>query len=59
MTEKDITKKITEGEYELFKVIRNGHKPYIGDQYQTLRTEIAILRCLYFGYDSKYCSLKK
>ena len=59
MTEKDITKRITEGEYKLFLAIRNGHRPYIGDEYQPMRTEIAILRCLHFGYDSPYCKMNK
>ena len=59
MTEKDISKRITEGELELTMAVRNGHKPYIGDKFQPLRTEIQILRCIYFGYDSKFCKHKK
>ena len=59
MTEKDIIKKIVEGELKLTMAVRNGHKPYIGDKYQPLRTEVEIFRCLYFGYDSKFCKHRK
>lgn len=48
-------KKIVDGEYTLFLAIRNGHKTYIGDKYQEIRTEIELCRCLYYGEDSKFC----
>jgi hypothetical protein len=58
MTEKDIIKKIVEGELELTMAVKNGHKPYIGDKYEQLRTEVEVFRCLYFGNESPYCKPK-
>ena len=55
----EIEKKITDIEYELFISIRQGHRPSIGDQYHNLRVEVNILRCMYFGYDSKFCKKTK
>lgn len=56
MRPEEISKRITEGELKLTQAIMQGHKPYYGDEYDTLRTEVGILRCLYFGNDSKYCN---
>lgn len=53
-----MSKRITEGEYFLTTVVRNGHRPYYGDKYEQLRTEVEVLRCLYFGNDSSYCKPK-
>lgn len=39
--------------------INKGHRPSIGDQYNDLRVEVNILRCLYFGNDSKFCKKTK
>jgi len=55
MSENDIIKRIVEIEYELFLSIRNGHKATVGDQYHDKRVEAALLRCLLYGEDSKYC----
>lgn len=55
MSENDMLKRIVEIEYELFLSIRNGHKATVGDQYHDKRVEVALLRCMYFGIDSKYC----
>jgi hypothetical protein len=59
MTLTEIEKRITDIEYELFKSVREGHRPHIGDQYNDLRVEVNILRCMYFGYDSKFCNKTK
>ena len=55
MDENQILKRIVECEYAMFLSIRNGHKPFIGDEYQFMRTEVNVLRCLYYGEDSKFC----
>ena len=55
MDENQILKRIVECEYAMFLAIRNGHKPFIGDEYQLIRTEVNVLRCLYYGEDSKFC----
>ena len=55
MDENQILKRIVECEYAMFLAIRNGHKPFIGDEYQFMRTEVNVLRCLYYGEDSKFC----
>jgi len=55
MDKNQLMKKIVDGEYTLFLAIRNGHKTYIGDKYQEIRTEIELCRCLYYGEDSKFC----
>ena len=58
MTLNEISKRIVEGEYFLTEVVRKGHKPYYGDEYEHIRTEVGILRCLYFGNESPYCKPK-
>jgi hypothetical protein len=55
MSENDILKRITEIEYELFLSIRNGHRAAVGDQYHDIRVEVTLLRCMYYGQNSKYC----
>lgn len=59
MTLNEIQKRIIDIEYELFMSINKGHRPSIGDQYNDLRVEVNILRCLYFGNDSKFCKKTK
>lgn len=59
MTLNEIQKRITDIEYELFISINKGHRPSIGYQYNDLRVEVNILRCLYFGNDSKFCKKTK
>jgi hypothetical protein len=56
MTQNEIMKRIIQGEFELTQVVRNGHRPYYGDEYETIRTEVGVLRCLYFGENSKFCN---
>ena len=56
MTLNEINKRIIAGEYILTEVVRNGHKPFFGDEYEKIRTEVGVLRCLYFGEDSPYCN---
>jgi hypothetical protein len=56
MTQNEIMKRIINGEFELTEVVRNGHRPYYGDQYDTIRTEVGVLRCLYYGENSKFCN---
>lgn len=56
MSLEEISKRITEGEHKLTQVVRNGHKPYYGDEYEALRTEVGVLRCLFFGNESKFCN---
>jgi hypothetical protein len=52
----EISKRIVEGEYKLTEAVRNGHKPFYGDEYENIRTEVCKLRCLYYGNNSKYCN---
>jgi hypothetical protein len=56
MTQNEILKRIIKGEFELTEVVRKGHRPYYGDEYETIRTEVGVLRCLYFGENSKFCN---
>jgi hypothetical protein len=56
MTQNEILKRIIKGEFELTEVVRNGHRPYYGDQYEATRTEVGVLRCLFFGENSKFCN---
>jgi hypothetical protein len=62
MTEQDKTQlmsRIIELESENTKLIFDGHKPKCDDFFEPKRQELKLLRCLYFGYKSKYCSIKK
>ena len=56
MSPEEISKRIVEGEYNLTQVVRNGHKPYYGDEYETIRTEVGVLRCLYFIDNCMSCN---
>lgn len=56
MDSKEITKRIVEGEMKLFHFIKQGGKPYYGDEMEPVRTEVEVLRCLYYGKDSKHCN---
>ena len=58
MTEQDKTQlmsRIIELESENTKLIFDGHKPKCDDFFEPKRQELKLLRCLYFGYKSKYC----
>lgn len=59
MNEIELFRRIVQIEYEITKAVRNGHRPFIGDKYQEQRSELNILRCLYFGEDSKFCKKRK
>jgi hypothetical protein len=62
MTQQDkeqIMSRIVSLEYENTKLIIEGHKPSNEDSFEPKRQELKLLRCLYFGYKSKYCSIKK
>lgn len=56
MDSNDISRRIVEGELKLFRFIKNGGKPFYGDEMEPIRTEVEVLRCLYFGSDSKHCN---
>ena len=56
MPPEEISKRIVEGEYKLTEAVRNGHKPFYGDEYENIRTEVCKLRCLYYGNNFKYCN---
>jgi hypothetical protein len=58
MPPEEISKRIVEGEYKLTEAVRNSHKPFYGDEYEHIRTEVGILRCLYYGNNSKYCNTR-
>jgi len=62
MTEKtknDFISRIIELQLEEVRLIFNGHKPYIGDSFQSKRNEMEMLRCIVYGYDSNFCRIKK
>jgi hypothetical protein len=54
-----ITSRIISLELEITSAIINGHKPSENDIFKDKRTEIDMLRCIFFGYESKFCKLKK
>jgi hypothetical protein len=58
MTQNEISKRIVEGELILTNAVMNGHRPFYGDQYETIRTEVGVLRCLYYGENSRFCHPK-
>lgn len=59
MTKNEMSRRIVEIEYEMFVAIRNGHKPSQDDHFKKKREEIELLRCMYYGIDSKFCKIKK
>ena len=62
MTQQDkeqIMSRIIQLESENTKLIFEGHKPRGDDFFEPKRQELKLLRCLYFGYNSKYCKIKK
>lgn len=54
-----IMSRIIELELENIDMISKGHKPSRDDVFEPKRQEIELLRCLYFGYKSNFCKLKK
>lgn len=62
MTQQDKTQimsRIIELESENTKLIFEGHKSRVDDSFEPKRQELLLLRCLYFGYKSNFCKLKK
>lgn len=62
MTQQDLTQimsRIISLESEITSSIIHGHKPLENDVFREKRNEITLLRCMYFGYRSKYCKIKK
>ena len=55
MKKKDMSSRIIEIEMTIMKAMSKGHKPSTGDQFQPMRIEQEILRCMYFGEDSPHC----
>lgn len=49
---------IVKNELTIMKAINEGHHPHTGDEFQPLRIEIELLRCMYFGEDSPFCRRK-
>lgn len=54
-----IMSKIIEIELEITRSVINGHKPSENDEFMDKRQELNLLRCLYFGYQTKFCNIKK
>lgn len=54
----DLVSRVIELEYEITIAIINGHRPYFGDKYQSIREELNTLRCIVYGYESNYCKKK-
>ena len=55
MTKSEICSKIIKNEMIIMKSHNSGHRPNDADEFQPLRIENEILRCLYFGEDSPHC----
>ncbi len=55
MDKNKISGRIVEIELLLQQAVWNGHKCSLNDQFQHLRVERDILRCLYFGDKSNHC----
>ena len=55
MTKQEIISKVVKNETIMRKAMSNGHKPSTSDEFQPLRIENEILRCMYFGEDSPHC----
>jgi hypothetical protein len=58
-TKNEMISRIIELELQNIKLIFDGHKPTEDDFFEPSRKEMAILRCIVFGYDSKFCKIKK
>ena len=51
----DLITRIIELEYQITISIIQGHRPYIGDKFQSYRNELETLRCIVFGQKSTFC----
>jgi hypothetical protein len=54
-----ISSRIIELDLEITRSVINGHKPSEDDEFKEVRQELNLLRCLYFGYRTKFCNIKK
>lgn len=54
-TKSELISRIIELEYTITIAVINGHRPYNGDQFHEIRSEVNTLRCLVFGYESQFC----
>lgn len=54
-----IASRIIELDLEITRSVINGHKPSEDDEFKEIRQELNLLRCLYFGYRTKFCNIKK
>lgn len=51
----ELTSRIIELELENTELIFKGHKPTENDFFSSKRQELSTLRCIVFGYESKFC----
>lgn len=62
MTQQDknqIMSRIIELDLKITRSVIQGHRPSADDKFSEDRSELNLLRCLYFGYKSKFCGIKK
>jgi len=59
MEKGEILSEISKIELKMISAIKEGHKPSDNDRFKEDRMRLILLRCLYFGADSKYCKLAK
>lgn len=55
MDRKEMSSRIIQNEMTMLNALNNGHKPNTSDEFQPLRVENEILRCMYYGEDSPNC----
>lgn len=51
----ELISRIIELELENTDLIFKGHKPSNGDFFESKRQELSTLRCIVYGYESKFC----
>lgn len=60
MTKDDILSEIVKLESEITtQIIKGYNKSSVDDHFKDHREKLRLYRCLYFGYDSKHCKIKK
>lgn len=55
MEKSEMSSRIIQNEMIMLNALNNGHKPNTSDEFQPLRVENEILRCMYYGEDSPNC----
>ena len=55
MTQREISKRIVQNEMTIQRQFGMVIDPVKSDEFQPLRVETEILRCLHFGEDSPFC----